>query len=64
MSAAMARHELGDPGTFSDGLIPTGPLLLGSFAAMMMVGGLIGVAVRAAKLSQHKRELRELQEAR
>ena len=44
-----------DPGTL-DICIPAGPFLLSAFAGMMSVGGLVGMPVKAGKLSKRKRE--------
>jgi len=51
-----------DPATF-DICVPAGPVVVGLFGAAMATGGLIGMAVRGARLAKRKAELRELQEA-
>lgn len=64
-SVAWAPHaECGDddPATF-DLCIPTGPIVLGTFGAIMATGGLIGMAVKGARLAKSNSQLRELKEA-
>jgi hypothetical protein len=64
-SLAWAPHaECGDddPATL-DICIPAGPIVVGMFGAIMATGGLIGAAVKGARLAKSKSELRELKEA-
>jgi len=64
-SVAWAPHaECGDddPATF-DLCIPPGPIVLGTFGAIMATGGLIGMAVKGARLAKSNSQLRGLKQA-